>query len=211
MRLVIADDHEGLRAAAQRAFSATHQRCRVHWTRNILAHAGARNRAAVAAMLKTIFAQDKAAAEQQWDEVADALRSRHAKIGELVDAAREDALAYMTFPKEHWPQIASTNPLERLDREIKRPADAAGIFPNDASIIRLVGARMLAASDEWAVSRRYMSLETLARDRPHRSRQAARPRRMINSPLSEDRRSYTNSVDTTRFASLASMPAFRRV
>ena len=164
MKLVIADDHKGLRAAAQRVFSATHQRCRVHWARNILAHVGAKNRAAVAAMLKTIFAQEnKAAAEQQWDEVADALRAKHAKIGDLMDAAREDVLAYMSFPREHWPQIASTNPLERLNREIKRRADVVGIFPNDAAIVRLVGALMLEASDEWAVSRRYMSLETLAR------------------------------------------------
>lgn len=115
-------------------------------------------------MLKTIFAQEnKAAAIEQWDEVADALRTKHAKIGELMDAAREDVLAYMSFPKEHWPQIASTNPLERLNREIKRRADVVGIFPNDAAIVRLVGALMLEASDEWAVSRRYMSLETLAR------------------------------------------------
>ena len=164
VKLVIADDHKGLRAAAQRVFSATHQRCRVHWTRNMLAHVGAKNRAAVAAMLKTIFAQENtAAAEQQWDEVADALRAKHAKIGELMDAAREDVLAYMSFPREHWPQIASTNPLERLNREIKRRADVVGIFPNDAAIVRLVGALMLEASDEWAVSRRYMSLETLAR------------------------------------------------
>jgi putative transposase len=164
VKLVIADDHKGLRAAAQRVFSATHQRCRVHWTRNVLSHVGAKNRAAVAAMLKTIFAQEnKAAAEQQWDEVADALRAKHAKIGELMDAAREDVLAYMSFPREHWPQVASTNPLERLNREIKRRADVVGIFPNDPSIVRLVGALMLEASDEWAVSRRYMSLETLAR------------------------------------------------
>ena len=164
VKLVIADDHKGLRAAAQRVFSATHQRCRVHWTRNILAHVGAKNRAAVAAMLKTIFAQEnKAAAVEQWDEVADALRAKHPKIGELMDASREDVLAYMDFPREHWPQIASTNPLERLNREIKRRADVIGIFPNDDAIVRLVGALMLEASDEWAVSRRYMSLETLAR------------------------------------------------
>jgi len=164
VKLVVADDHKGLRAAAQRVFSATHQRCRVHWTRNILAHVGAKNRAAVAAMLKTIFAQEnKAAAVEQWDEVADALRAKHPKIGELMDASREDVLAYMDFPKEHWPQIASTNPLERLNREIKRRADVIGIFPNDDAVVRLVGALMLEASDEWAVSRRYMSLETLGR------------------------------------------------
>ena len=164
VKLVIADDHKGLRAAAARVFSATHQRCRVHWARNALAHVGAKHRGAVSAMLKTIFAQEnKAAAVEQWGEVADALRPRHPKLGEMMDASREDVLAYMDFPREHWPQIASTNPLERLNREIKRRSDVVGIFPNDAAAVRLVGALMLEASDEWAVTRRYMSLEALAR------------------------------------------------
>ena len=164
VKLVIADDHKGLRAAAARVFSATHQRCRVHWARNALAHVGTKHRGAVSAMLKTIFAQEnKAAAVEQWGEVADALRVRHAKLGEMMDASREDVLAYMDFPREHWPQIASTNPLERLNREIKRRSDVVGIFPNDAAAVRLVGALMLEASDEWAVTRRYMSLEALAR------------------------------------------------
>jgi transposase-like protein len=79
-----------------------------------------------------------------------------------MDGAREDVLAYMAFPREHWPQIASTNPLERLNGEIKRRADVVGIFPNDRAIIRLVGALMLEQNDEWAVSRRYMSLESLS-------------------------------------------------
>ena len=164
VKLVIADDHKGLRAAAGRVFSATSQRCRVHWAKNALAHVGAKHRAAVSAMLKTIFAQEnKAAAVKQWGEVADALRARHAKLGEMMDASREDVLAYMDFPREHWPQIASTNPLERLNREIKRRSDVVGIFPNDAAAIRLTGALMLEASDEWAVTRRYMPLEALAR------------------------------------------------
>jgi transposase-like protein len=164
VRLVIADDHKGLRAAARRVFNATHQRCRVHWMRNALAHAPAKQRTAVAAMLKTIFAQDtKAEAEAQWTVVADALRERQPKLGALMDASRDDVLAYMSFPREHWTQIASTNPLERVNREIKRRADVIGIFPNDEAIIRLVGALMLETNDEWAVARRYMSLETLAR------------------------------------------------
>ena len=164
MKLVVADDHKGLRAAAARVFSATRQRCRVHWARNALAHVGTKHRGAVSAMLKTIFAQEnKAAAVKQWDEVADALRARHPKLGEMRDASREDVLAYMDFPREHWPQIASTNPLERLNREIKRRSDVVGIFPNDAAAVRLIGALMLEASDEWAVTRRYMSLEALAR------------------------------------------------
>jgi transposase-like protein len=164
VRLVIADDHKGLRAAARRVFSATLQRCRVHWMRNALAHAPAKQRGAIVAMLKTIFAQDtKAEAVTQWNTVADALREKQPKLSAMMDASREDVLAYMDFPKEHWPQIASTNPLERLNKEVKRRADVVGIFPNDQAIIRLVGAQMLEINDEWAVARRYMSLEALAR------------------------------------------------
>jgi len=163
VKLVVADDHKGLRAAAAKVFSATHQRCRVHWLRNALAHVPPKQRPAAVAMLKTIFAQDTAeAAHAQWRQVADALRERFPKLGELMDGARDDVLAYMSFPREHWPQIASTNPLERLNGEIKRRADVIGIFPNDRSVVRLVGALMLEQCDEWAVSRRYMSLESLA-------------------------------------------------
>lgn len=164
VKLVIADDHKGLRAAARRVFSATLQRCRVHWMRNALAHAPTKQRAAVVAMLKTIFAQDtKAEAVTQWNTVADPLREKQPKLSAMMDASREDVLAYMDFPKEHRPQIASTNPLERLNKEVKRRADVVGIFPNDEAIIRLVGAQMLEFNDEWAVARRYMSLEALAR------------------------------------------------
>src|SRR5215213_7094310 len=164
IKLVIADDHKGLRAAARRVFSAGLQRCRVHWARNLLGHAAPKQRAAVAAMIRTIFAQDtKAEAFAQWDKVADALRAKHDKLGALMDASREDVLTYMDYPKEHWAQIASTNPLERVNKEIKRRADVVGIFPNDEAVIRLVGALMLEQSDEWAVSRRYFSLESLAR------------------------------------------------
>jgi len=127
-------------------------------------HAPTKQRAAVAAMLKTIFAQEtKAEAEAQWEIVADALREKQPKLGALIDSSRDDVLAYMAFPREHWTQIASTNPLERVNREVKRRADVIGIFPNDEAIIRLVGALMLETNDEWAVARRYMSLETLAR------------------------------------------------
>ena len=164
VKLVIADDHKGLRAAARRVFNATHQRCRVHWMRNALAHAPAKQRGAVAAMLKTIFAQEsKAEAVAQWDVVADALREKQPKLSALMDSSREDVLAYMDFPREHWPQIASTNPLERVNKEIKRRSDVVGIFPNDAAILRLVGALMLETNDEWTVARRYMGLESLAR------------------------------------------------
>lgn len=144
--------------------TATHQRCRIHWMRNALAHAPAKQRTAVAAMLKTIFAQEtKVEAEVQRAVVADALREKQPKLGALMDSSRDDVLAYMSFPRGHWTQIASTNPLERVNREVKRRSDVNGIFPNDGAIVRLVGALMLETNDEWAVARRYMSLETLAR------------------------------------------------
>jgi transposase-like protein len=164
LKLVIADDHKGLRAAARRVFNATLQRCRLHWMRNALAYEPAKQRAAAVAILKTIFAQEtKAEAVAQWNTVAAAIREKQPRLSAMMDASREDVLAYMDFPKEHWPQIASTNPLERINKEVKRRADVIGIFPNDETIIRLVGAQMLETNDEWAVARRYMSLEALAR------------------------------------------------
>ncbi|WP_414476460.1 IS256 family transposase [Microvirga sp. M2] len=163
VKLVIADDHKGLRAAATRVFHASLQRCRVHWMRNAMAHIAPKQRPAVVAMLKTIFVQDTAeAAREQWTSVADTLRERCPKLVELMDRSREEVLVYMSFPREHWAQIASTNPLERLNGEIKRRADVVGIFPNDRAVIRLVGALMMEQNDEWAVSRRYMSLESLS-------------------------------------------------
>jgi len=163
VKLVIADDHKGLRAAAARVFHASLQRCRVHWMRNAMAHLAPKQRPAVVAMLKTIFAQEDAeAAREQWASVAEALRERCPKLVELMDRSREEVLVYMSFPREHWGQIASTNPLERLNGEIKRRSDVVGIFPNDRAVIRLVGALMLEQNDEWAVSRRYMSLESLS-------------------------------------------------
>jgi len=162
VKLVIADNHKGLRAAATKVFHASHQRCRVHWMRNALARVQPKQRSSVVALLRTIFAQDTAeAAHAQWKQVADTLRERFSKLAELMDGSREDVLVYMAFPREHWAQIASTNPLERLNREIKRRSDVVGIFPNNPAVIRLVGALMLEQNDEWAVSRRYMSLESL--------------------------------------------------
>ncbi len=130
--------------------------------RNALAHVGPKQRPAVVTMLKTIFAQESAdAAHEQWHHVADALRERYEKLAIMMDGSGEEVLAYMAFPKEHWAQISSTNPLERVNKEIKRRADVIGIFPNTAAVIRLVGALMLEQNDEWSVSRRYMTLETI--------------------------------------------------
>jgi transposase-like protein len=147
-KLVIADDHKGLRAAAAKIFHATLQRCRIHWMRNALAHVPAKQRPAVTAMIKTIFAQETAReAHDQWNSIAEALRERAPKLAALMDAARDDVLAYTAFPREHWPQISSTNPLERLNGEIKRRSDVVGIFPNDAAVIRLTGALMIEQND----------------------------------------------------------------
>ena len=162
VKLVIADDHQGLRAAADKVLHASQQRCRVHFMRTALAHVAAGQRQMVAALLRTIFTQDsQAGAHEQWRKVADNLRARFPKLAELMDRAEEDVLAHMAFPTAHWPQIASTNPLERLNAEIKRRTNVVGIFPNDKAIRRLVGALLLEQNDEWAVSRRYMTLETL--------------------------------------------------
>jgi putative transposase len=162
VKLVVADDHKGLRAAATKVLHATLQRCRVHWMRNLLGRVPPSQRAMVAAMLRTIFAQDtQEAAHEQWRKVADGLRERFPKVAELMDGAEHDVLAHRAFPKEHWPQLASTNPLERLNGEVKRRTNVVGIFPNAQAVVRLVGAILLEQNDEWAVARRYMTLETI--------------------------------------------------
>jgi transposase-like protein len=137
---------------------------RVHFMRNALAHAGKSGRRVVSAFVATAFAQDDAgAARQQWRRVADQLRPKVPKLATLMDEAEPDVLAYMTFPQQHRAKLHSTNPLERLNGEIKRRTEVVGIFPNEAAITRLVGAILLEQNDEWAVQRsRYMTLETIA-------------------------------------------------
>jgi putative transposase len=162
VKLVISDAHEGLKAAIARVLNATWQRCRVHFMRNAMAHAGKTQRRIVSAWIGTAFAQDDAdAARIQWRTVADQLRPGVPKLAALMDDAEADVLAFKTFPKEHHAKIHSTNPLERLNGEIKRRTDVVGIFPNEAAVVRLIGAILLEQNDEWAVQRRYMSLETL--------------------------------------------------
>ncbi len=145
--------------------SATWQRCRVHFMRNVLAHAGKSGRRVVSAFIATAFAQyTPKAASAQWRAVADQIRPRVPKLAAMLDAAEEDVLAYITFPKEHRAKLHSTNPIERLNGEIKRRTEVVGIFPNDAAIVRLVGALLLEQNDEWAVQRaRYMTLESVGR------------------------------------------------
>ncbi len=176
VKLVISDAHEGLKKAAAKVLSATWQRCRVHFMRNALAHVGSKQRQMVAAAIRTAFTQESQdAARKEWRAVADRLRERFPKLGELMDEAEDDCLAHMAFHKDHWPQLHSTNPLERLNGEIKRRTDVVAIFPNEGAIVRLVGAMLLEQNDEWAVQRRYMSLETLE---PMSDDPQAKPRRI---------------------------------
>ena len=164
VKLVISDGHEGIKAAVAKVLHASWQRCRVHFMRNALAHAGRQGRRVVAAFIGTAFVQDDAeAARTQWRQVADQLRAKVPKLAALMDEAEADVLAFMTFPKDHRAKIHSINPLERLNGEIKRRTDVVGIFPNEDAITRLIGALLLEQNDEWAVQRgRYMSLETIA-------------------------------------------------
>ena len=164
VKLVISDAHEGIKAAVSKLLCATWQRCRVHFMRSALAHAGKSGRRVVSAFIATAFAQETPdAASQQWRAVADQMRPKLPKLAALMDDAEPDVLAYMTFPKEHRAKLHSTNPIERLNGEIKRRTDVVGIFPNEAAIVRLVGAILMEQSDEWAVQRaRYMTLETMA-------------------------------------------------
>jgi putative transposase len=164
VKLVISDSHEGIKAAVARVLNATWQRCRVHFMRNALAHASRQGRRVASAFIATAFAQDDAeAARVQWRKVADQLRPKVPKLARLMDEAEPDVLAYMTFPKDHRAKIHSTNPLERVNGEIKRRTEVVGIFPNEEAITRLVGAILLEQNDEWAVQRaRYMTLETIA-------------------------------------------------
>jgi transposase-like protein len=164
VRLVISDAHEGLKAAVTKILHATWQRCRVHTMRNLLAYAGKQGRGVAAAFIATAFAQDTAeAAKAQWRKVADQLRPTVPKLAAAMDEAETEVLAYMDFPSAHRTKLHSTNGLERLNGEVKRRTDVVGIFPNDAAIIRLVGAILLEQNDEWAVQRsRYLSLESVA-------------------------------------------------
>ena len=164
VKLVISDAHEGIKASVAKVMNATWQRCRVHFMRNVLAHAGRSGRRVVSAFIATAFAQDDTeAAHQQWRRVADQLRPKVFKLAALMDTAEPDVLAYMSFPAAHRVKLHSTNPLERLNGEIKRRTQVVGIFPNEAAITRLIGAILLEQNNEWAVQRsRYMTLESIA-------------------------------------------------
>jgi transposase-like protein len=165
VRLVVSDQHAGLVAALRRGFQGVaHQRCRVHFIRNLLAHVPKAQVDMVAAVFRTIFAQpDPDSMAVTWDQVRDQLAGRFPKIGPLMDDAKAEVLAFNAFPRAHWRKIWSTNPLERLNKEIKRRSRVVGIFPNEAAVIRLVGAVLADAHDEWQTDeRRYLSEGSMA-------------------------------------------------
>ena len=171
VRLVISDAHRGLAAAADRWFQgAARQRCRVHFIRNLLAVVPRSHQHMAAAVFRTVFAQpDADAVTDAWDQVRDQLAASFPKAGPLMDAARSEVLAFAAFPKAHWQKIWSTNPLERINKEIKRRSRVVGIFPNEASAIRLVGAILADLHDEWqATDRRYLSEDSMSLLYPER-------------------------------------------
>jgi putative transposase len=174
VHLVISDQHAGLVAALRRVFQgAGHQRCRVHFARNLLALVPKSHQDMVAAVFRTIFAQpDPDTVASTWDQVRDQLADRFPKIGPLMDEAKTEVLAFSAFPRAHWTKVWSTNPLERLNKEVKRRARVVGIFPNEASVIRLVGAVLADVHDEWQASeRRYLSEGSMALLYPERDTQ----------------------------------------
>jgi transposase-like protein len=164
VRLVVSDAHSGLRKAIRGTWSgAVWQRCTVHFMRNVLARVPRAAQGFVAAALKNIFSQPtRDEARMALRKAVELLQAKHPSAAALVEEAEEDVLGYMSFPDKHWRQIHSTNPLERQNREIRRRTDVVGIFPNAPSAIRLVTMLLVEQNDEWAVGRRYFSLESMA-------------------------------------------------
>lgn len=165
VKLVVSDGHKGLRRAVEETFlGASWQRCRVHFLRNILSLVPKDGQGMVLAAVRLIFGQpDKTRAREELRALADRLQERLPRVSALLLEAEEEILAHMDFPQEHWKQISSTNPLERLNKEVNRRTRVVGIFPDEKSLIRLIGAVLSEQNDEWAVSRKYMSRHSLAR------------------------------------------------
>ncbi len=163
VRLVVSDAHKGLKAAIAAVLTgATWQRCRAHVATNLLTRVPKPAQPAVTAVMRSIFLQqDPEGVRQQARQALEFLESRFPKAAELLAEAFDDLLAFTSFPREHWRQIWSNNPQERLNTEIRRRTDVVGIFPNRDAILRLVGALLAEQHDEWAVARRYFSLESL--------------------------------------------------
>ncbi|MGH8922203.1 MAG: IS256 family transposase [Actinomycetes bacterium] len=164
VRLVISDAHAGLKAAIAKVHQgASWQRCRVHYARNLLATVPRASTEMVAAAFRTVFAQlSPAEVSSRWDEVADQLETRFPKAAASMGVAKGDVLAFTAFPFDHWRKVWSNNPLERLNKEIKRRTNVVGIFPSDLSALRLIGAVLADQHDEWVIARRYLSEASMA-------------------------------------------------
>ncbi len=163
VKLVVSDAHEGLKAAIRRVFGSSWQRCRVHWMRNALSHVPKGQQSMVSAALRQAFIQpDRVQASQTLRHVADQLRQKWPKLAAFIDESEADVLAHLDFPSQHRTKIHSTNPLERLNKEVNRRADVVGIFPNEGAIVRLIGAVLLEANDEWQLQHRYLQTEAMA-------------------------------------------------
>jgi putative transposase len=165
VRLVTSDAHRGLKGAIEGVLQgASWQRCRVHFMRNALCLVPKAAQQMVGATIRTVFAQpDAESAREQWRRVSDGFRHRFPRLSELMNEAEEDVLAYSAFPSEHWQKIWSNNPLERVNKEVKRRTNVVGIFPNEAAVIRLVGSVLSEQHDEWQVSKRYFSVGSMAK------------------------------------------------
>ncbi len=163
VRLAISDEHLGLKNAIARILGCPWQRCTVHFVRDMLRHCRPAQRGMVSAALREVFnAESEAAARDRAGQVIERLAGLAPRVAELLTVAEEDLLAFYRFPEAHRSKLRSTNPLERVNREIGRRADVVGIFPNDAAAIRLAGALLIEQNDEWLVGRRYLSDESLA-------------------------------------------------
>lgn len=186
VQLVISDAHEGLRYAIPVALATTcWQRCRVHFVRNVQALVPKAAVPIVIGVIRTIFAQpDLASARAQIGKAIETLETRYPKVAKLLEEAGEDTLAHMAFPAEHRRQIHSTNPLERLNKEIKRRTDVVGIFPNREAAIRLVGAILIEQNDEWAVGKRYFSQESMSKLSELQASPQAAPGALLEAPPS---------------------------
>jgi len=163
VQLCVSDAHEGLKNAIGKVLSCPWQRCTVHFLRDMLGHCGRAQQPMIAAAIRQIFAaEDAGEARERLAGVAAALEQTAPKVARLLLEAEEELLAFMAFPREHWSKLRSTNPLERVNREVGRRSDVVGIYPNDAALIRLAGALLIEQNDEWLVGRRYLSEESLA-------------------------------------------------
>jgi len=162
-QLCVSDAHEGLKGAIAKVLGCPWQRCTVHFLRDMLGHCSKAQQPMIAAAIRQIFAADDALeARERLAGVVEALGERAPKVARLLAGAEDELLAFMAFPAEHWSKLRSTNPLERVNREIGRRSDVIGIYPNDAALVRLAGALLIEQNDEWLVGRRYLSEESLA-------------------------------------------------